>query len=480
MNPRRNPLSHRRAAYALCVFLCCWPPPAWSRDETGNGAPARIFTEEEAVNLAVTTSLELDTERMNIAAAEAGQKASLRQYLPQMSISLSGDNTVQLLQPDSRMKRIDFTLTQPVYNGGRTELGRKIAFASIMISKKQLVLAREQLADSVRSLFLMILVQEEKIRIQKENLSLIENELTASRLEQTLGLSTELDLLTAELKSKTLAASVSETELTLKEMLFSLKQLLSLPAKTELKLEGEFDSSYEGMQIEADSEELFLLAKNRSLEVAASDLEIRKAAEELKLAGRSFVPSISLESSAFVQGEAFPLQEAGFTLKVNIDFPEPLLPVSSAVSAGMRGSNQTTRGGSVTAPVLPDLTGPITVRSAGYALRVKRLEAEKALETLDFSINRALALYEAAKRKCVLLREALGLARKKMIILEKQAGFGEITRLSLVEARLNLSEQELELLDQVKKLKEMERELEILTGLPPGGLNAYARKEAGS
>ena len=429
---------------------------------------------------ALNRSKDLEIGRINLAASAAGQKALIRQYLPQVSISLSADNTLVTGGPDSRIKRLALTLSQPLYDGGRADFGRKLAVLSLQIMEKQLSRTAEELADTVRSLFLRIQAEQETCRIRLKGLALAEEQLAITRLEHDLDLGTELNLLAAEIETGSRRISAAETEISIGELLFSLKQALSLRADADVELTGSFDTAYEGKVLTVSPEELARLAKGRSLDAAVRDLDIRKAGEELTLSRRSLIPSLNIEASAFVQGNAFPLQEAGFSVRFILGIPEPLLPAETTLSAGLRGRGQMTAGGALALPLFPEVTGPVNLKASLQALKAKQTAAEMAAESLEFSIYKTIKLYEARKRQCSLSRAALDLSLKKIQVLQEQIRIGERSSLPLLQAKLDLSEQELVLVEQVKGLKDLERELEILAGLPAGGLTAFTEAGSGS
>ena len=74
--------------------------------------------------------------------------------------------------------------------------------------------------------------------------------------------------------------------------------------------------------------------------------------------------------------------------------------------------------------------------------------------------------------------EALKLEEERFHLAELKLSLGEITRLDLMEARLDYAKREASLVEAAAALLQAERELERLLDLGPGELSAFAGRNS--
>lgn len=430
--------------------------------------------ETEMINLAIQNSSDLEIAELNLLAATRIYKLGLREWLPALNISFGNDDSVIIGNPDTRTKRLAFTITQPVYNGGRSAAARKLQAYELNLQGRGLSRGKEDLADNVRTLYFHTLVSEEQARLRRETLTLIEEQFIISKTEAEMGMITNLDLIETELELKNYKIAQMETELAIKKLYFQIKQVLSLPPDTEVHLGGEIGSLYSRTGYVLDPESLTMFAKERNDSVQDFEFQLEQLQQQIRVQRFDFIPAIDVSGSFFIQGDSFPLQEPGFSIKVNFSIPNPLFPFKATVSAGSRTRNQTDRGYSAQTPVAADVSYAANRKTRMLELRAKQIEYAAFIDTLGFEMHMAVETYNAKLEKSRIERESLDLYKHRLTILKEQLRLGQLRRLEYLEARIELADRETAVLQHILDLIQSERDIEKLAGMKPGELQIYA------
>jgi len=457
----------------IALFLSALPAAGGSCEE--------LYTLDESkmISLAVQNSTELEIAELNLLAATRIYKLGVREWIPELNISFGNDDSVIIGNPDTRTKRLAFTITQPVYNGGRSAAARKLQAYELNLQGRGLARGKEDLADNVRSLYFNTLVSEEQARLRRETLTLIEEQFIISKTEAEMGMITSLDLIETELELKNYKIALMETELAIKKHYFQIKQALSLPPDAEVHLQGEIGSLYSRKGYVLDPESLTAFAKERNDSVQDFEFQLEQLQHQIRVRRFDFIPAIDVSGSFFIQGDSFPLQEPGFSIKINFSIPNPLFPVKATISAGSRTRNQTDRGYSAQTPVADDVSCAATRKTRILELRAKQIEYAALLDTLGFEMYMAVEAYNAKQEKSRIERESLDLLKHRLTILEEQLHLGQVRRLEYLEARIELADREIAVLQHILGLIQSERGIEKLAGMKSGELQIYAAQSNG-
>jgi hypothetical protein len=122
----------------------------------------------------------------------------------------------------------------------------------------------------------------------------------------------------------------------------------------------------------------------------------------------------------------------------------------------------------------PDPAASFSVRGVELALVNERSRYDTALKEVRSAAERGVKTCSLLDKKRVLAMEALKLEGEKYYLAELRMTLGEITRIELMEARLDYAKREAELVDAAVAVLRAERELERLLDLGPGELAVLA------
>jgi outer membrane protein TolC len=456
------------------ISMCLYPPAAHGEDHH-----VYTLTSEEAMDLAEKNSRKLELEHLAYAAEVRTYKLSLRRFFPSLGFTVSSDDSVVKGNPDSRMKRVALSLTQPITNRGLRLLERKRIKYELRLKHHSLTRLRDELADTVWNLYHRIIITRRKLRLQQETLSLAQQQLEVSRSEQKSGFITELELIETELRASELAITIEETRAALEKDLLTLKHTLGIPEASVLILEDDIETSYQGVAIGPDFRFFFDLACKRNLSLITSRFSVKQRARELENATLRGLPHIELEGTVFIEGESFPLHRAGCTVTVSFSFPTPLVPIDFSMSGGRRGPREVTRGIGGSGRVADDIDWYLDEKKQRLALWQEKLKLEDLEASIKYKIRAALQQYERKQQQLQLARAGLRLYRRRFAVVREKLELGEINRLTYVEAGIQLADAHITLLEGLLELIETERKLEKLIGLSPGELHLFHQSPKG-
>jgi len=436
--------------------------------------PLLHLTLEKAIVLAEDNSQELRLLLLQMAAEKYAFDLSIREFLPRLSLGYSQNDTVKIGDPDIRSKNISFTISQLLYNGGRTIISRNLTHMQLTLDRFNYKKKLEDLINQTWNMYNKILMFKEKKKLQQEIHKIALKQLEISRTERRVGLLTEVDLLATEIQVKEFAVQIKETQIEEESLYFEFKRLLGLEPHAMLVLDDSLDLEYEGLSLVDNTEYWLSMALVNNSEFKALQFEIEKQRQEVKMVEQSYLPRIDADFSVMVSSEYFPLQDLGFSVKLNFSFPFKPLPTQTQINAGLSGSSERSTGISMSTEILPELGFLVDHKVALLSFEMLRLKEEEALSNMQFTIEQFLKQYGHRVEKLKLQRESLALFKRKLIIQERQLAIGEIKRIDYLESQSEYLEAVIAALENQLALLEMERSFEQLIGVEPAILRFYA------
>jgi outer membrane protein TolC len=436
----------------------------------------RAISIDEATRLALATSQELRMAQVRVQASARAWSLGFRAYFPTVSVSANDMRSVLMNAPDTSSTSWSLTIDQTLFDGGRQSRQRALSRMQVLLGRRAEADQRDALVDAVRALFRKVLVQRQSLRIQENARSVTEDQLVISRMERQIGSIRDVDLLDSELELGAVELEAQDTRAALAESEFQLRRLLGLQAREACGLEGEIDASYAGIEIPEAESFFYDIAYANNASLAAQELEIRKAQEDVRDAAAWFVPSLSFQLSLSLAGEDYPLQNASLAGKLLLGFPFRAFPLSASLSASSTPGRETSAGSDGEVSVLEDL-GAWTDRTvAALSYRASLLKRDQLREDLRFSIAQETARQTQRMRGLALKRRQIELSEMKAAIMARQLELGEVKRIDHVRAQTQLARDRTALLADVLQMLDGERSFEKLLGVRPGELAGLCRK----
>ncbi len=430
---------------------------------------------DTAERLALESSKELIHAREQIELAALQNKLDIRSFLPSFDLSYSSGRQANLHSGDSESIQLGLSITQPLFNGGRGLEGLRLADVRLRMQAASLENSMEELRDSVWGFFYGLLLNEQKMDLQKELLDISVKQLSVTAKKYEMGTLTELDYLEAAIEVREMELDIMDTETETEGLMQDFAVLLGFDhlffEKNPLELKGSLDREYQGLQLWENDHSIWLqTAATANLKLRGKRIELEQIRTEYELSKRAYIPSISLEVNLVISGTDFPLQQPGGSVSLNFGFPFSPAPSEIGMGGGFQGNDQISRSGSADVSLLPDPGFIADGKSAKLQLRQAAEELESAVTSLNRSVRTALKELEHMRLRLTVRRSTQELQNKRLKILETRNTMGEVTEADLLEARIEFYSGEIGILEEVMELMQTERAFEKLTGTGFGKL----------
>lgn len=429
-----------------------------------------------AERLAIESSPEIRNAREQISLAALKNQLDLRNFLPSIDLSYSSSRQTNFYAEDSDSIQLGIDISQPLFDGGRTLKSRKLTEIQLGLQASSLELQIEQLRNQVWKLYFSLLMNREKLKLQRELLEISIQQLSIALRKYEMGALTELDYLEAAVEVRNIEIEIFDTENSEQQLCQDLAVIMGFDprhfAENPLKLTGSIKREYPGAPLWADDYRAWVeISMDRNLELKQQQASLHQLKAEYDVLQTSFIPTVSLAASLYVQGTAFPLQQPGCSFSLQLDFPYDPLPSDISLGGGLQGSTQYSTSSGGNAELLPALDFVVNQKNAELKLKQSSEALEDAETALERSIRTALEQLEYNRLKMTLRRSTQDLQKKRLVILETRNKMGEIKELDLLQQRIDFYQEEISIMQGVLELMQFEREFEKLLGIGLGQLD---------
>ena len=421
------------------------------------------FDLETAVYTGLKNNRELIFKGKENITAEKYLKLRYRDYLPEVKFTYTDSASVAYYNPDSHIKKLNFSLTQKIYDRGKRR-------ASINLGQKQLNLEKLKTEDSKDEFVFQIISSfKDILKLEMEAAILDSTYLNTSRQleiglkEKELGEITSLSYLEMEIANRNIALLLERKNNEKEKLIFEFSRLLTLDPDLRPEITGKINTSYCGFI--TDDYSFFVKASGeRSTAYAEKLLAGETADQNYAAAMKENIPDIKADCGFSISGEQFPLTTPGFDMSVTFSFSKPGIP--SSVTAGI-SRDDSERSRIITAETAPfsDIGNIYSGETAKLAMERTARAIEEFKINNEFTVKEILLDIDSIKRELGLLRKKLSVYEKKRAIEELQLELGEIKRIDYVETTIDLSKEKINLVNTVASLYQKEISLLRLCGI---------------
>jgi outer membrane protein TolC len=448
---------------------------AFAGSVSSGGETPPPLTFAGAADLAVAASHELRGEYAMKAIREGVWVWGLRAYLPRLNLTVSEDDKLSKIDADSFLKNYGISLDQLLWDGGRTSMSRKLEKMELTLLGARLERMAADIAESAVAAYRMVLSSRAVLEIRDAALESLAEQRRLLRREVELGLALPVDL--AEAEVNVVEAEV-ELELIRVELTERERQFAEILGLEELpRLEESVDIRRGTILPPAAAARA--LAEQRNPDLAEGRYTIAKKQGELKYAARSWIPTLRLSGSFGLSGRQYPLSRHTWSVGINIEFASPWFQNTLGAAAGWEPPYDRSARLQNSLNPLPDPAAGLGKHQAELALSLEKTTYDLAFERTGRAAFLAVEQCRLGDRKRSLAVESLSLAAERYRLEEIRLGLGQITRIDLMEARLEYAGREIAAVEAAAALLEAERELERLLDLRPGELAVFAAAESG-
>ncbi len=315
---------------------------------------------------------------------------------------------------------------------------------TLRMTKTQLAAAVESargsritLTAEVKKAFYNILLAEQSLAVLRESEATVQRTVDDTQIMYDNGLSSEYDLLTAQVRLSNLKPSIIQTENSIRVAKLLLKMYLALPEEVEISVVGSLDDM-SGV-VEAGGDGLSTdISENSDLRLL--ETQERLLQNQLKVANASRLPSVAFFASASYSGNDLDRSSFGAFAGGAAGATSPSKPSfywQHPVSAGFQ----------VSVPIFSGLTKMYKSRSIKNQIAQIGMQKEYVRQQLDVQLRSAINELLAARATMLAQRATVEQAVKAYRIADTRfrAGAGTIlelntAQLSETQARLNYSQ----------------------------------------
>jgi len=446
------------------------------RAETGLGIDEAGLGFADAARMSVETSEELRNEYMARNLREGAWAWGVRAYLPRFSISASEDDRVSDIGADSFLKNYSVSVDQLLWDGGRLSLSRKMEKAELDFTGSKLKQMAQDIAEAAVSGYRDVLQGRSVLEIRQKTRESLDEQLRILRREAELGLARQSELVDAEITVALADLEILSLSMDLEDAEWNLAEKLGL-RKLPLLSERIDTDRKPALPPSATAQSL---AVSRNIDLASLRYSVARRQAELRAASLSWIPSLHLTGSFALSGRQYPLSRYSWSVGLSVDFVSPWISGNMGASAGRDPPYDRNARLQQTVTPAPDPGAAFSVKSAELALAYERSRYETASREILNAADRGVKKCRLLDKKRTLAQEALELEGERYRLSELKLSLGEITRIDLMDARLDYAKREADLVDAAAALLKAERELERLLDLRPGELSTLAEMDGGS
>ena len=265
------------------------------------------LTLDNAIKLAVKNNPSFKMTYEKIKDARLSQRQSWGAMLPKVDVRSSNivDEKVRVIEmPDfldptktRRIKldftydyQVDYSVTQPVFSGGKIFRGIQMSNANAKITELEKSLNETDLAFNVVRAYLSILVAQEFLKVATDSYEIARDFYETTQKRYNQGTVSKLDLLQAEVQMSNLLPRKTQAENGLKIAEAGLRLYLGMDGDVTLVLMDELGYRPH----DYSSEQLIKEALNNRLELEQMDLRKRMGKLSLSIARGDYLPMMML------------------------------------------------------------------------------------------------------------------------------------------------------------------------------------------
>jgi outer membrane protein TolC len=430
----------RKTVLPLFLFLIILLPAAVSAQEE---SPAITYTLDECVDIALKRSPDVLTAALEIKRTNAYIFENWASVL-----SVSADGTYSFVDPNSRLLsapagsstyeqyKAGLSASLPLFTGGRTVWGLNIAYLQREIAREQYRSAVGSTIYGTRTAFFSILLAERQVEVWTEEVDVLTRNLEITRKNFMNGLAPKYDVnrIEVELANARTSLIIAKNDLTV--AYDNLKDMLDLDLDTPIVLDGDL------VYIPRDKglKEYLAAAETGSPEMRVKTLAERVAAKNVLSTIGAYFPTISAfasydTSSRDVTDISFSGDNWEFTGGIAVSIPITDLAVTAAKN-----------------------------RQAKAEYEKAKIATAATAKEIKLSIRKAYFDLEEAKEIINLQESNVQLARENLERSELRYVNGVETLLDLLDARLAVTEAQLNYISAIYSYEESLSRLQMIAG----------------
>ncbi|MDR0643004.1 MAG: TolC family protein, partial [Treponema sp.] len=430
-----------------------------------------INSAAEAVELAVQNSRTWTIGRQKIITAMGMAKAGFQDFLPSFGLSLSESDSTSLLAADSRSKTIRFSVSQPVFDGGRKRLAYEAGRLSALYQREEFETEYRAFLSSVMSLYYQCLLLAEMAEIRRDLLAQAGEQLAILKKETELGLSLETDYLEYRSSYMEIEQELDQGLRDLSSGERQLKAALGLEPGALVRIGSGLAEESGDLYYEPWLDRLWALVRESSGALKKLSIDVEYSRKERDYGKRWYIPAVSAQGSITFSGRSYPLTEPNYSLQFTFDFSGlDFFSLNASRGAGFERAalRQLSDSHSGELRILPAYS--LSRKQGELNLLESALRLSQGERELRESLYELVIAHDNKLRAADNMEQRIFLMEKRILFSQLQLEKGEKKRIDYLSELSDLAQAKISLKDYLTQVSALERDLEIQTGFPFGGL----------
>jgi len=432
----------------------------------------------EAANFAVNNSKTYLLQKQRALQNMKVAKFGIQDFLPAFNFSITENDNAMLLAGDTRTKSFQASVSQKLFDGGKIKLSYDVNRLSSLYAYQEYESTLLSFSSQIIQLYYQYLMQKQMVIIKEELVSIAKNQLDIIQKEVEIGITLETDYLEYLISYIQLENDRDQTKRDMNTLERRFKNSIELSDEAKLIITDNIYREFIYFYYEPYTIYIWNIIKNVNTELKKQNLALEFARKQLAQSRRWYVPSLSVQGGISFSGDAYPLTEPKYSLKLVVDFSNAgLFPLSMSNGYGFERDRLYSVTNSASVQIAPQPAYGVQRKLADIALletNIQRTQAEKDIRESVFELiithDNNLRSADAAERTIKVLEKRLEFSRLEV-------DQGEKKRIDYLKELITMAETKISLLEYQTQSASQERSLEILAGFYFGDLQNVCKNQ---
>lgn len=434
---------------------------------------------KQAEDMAEAVSFDLRLLRAEQDVAREVERTRFRDYFPQAGITYRQNRSIAVRDFDTGSYSVQVSVSQPVYDGGRTSLAHEIAGIDVRMARERYRSQKSVIRFSAREAYLRLQQSRAALELARENIKGTESLFDRARVQMRQGEIAALDFKEIESRLLSHKLELKRREDSHRDAVYDFSSLLRVdPASTEVSGVDLF--SLEAKADGPEESELVSRAMQKRPDLREARIELEKARREHLITEYYYLPTVALTGRYGKTGEKWPPTTAEWGVGVNVTFNlfGSTLQTDAQSNRTPTGASQgLSTGGHL------DVYNNAAYNDAGMRNEIELAKArekkEQLLRDIEETVKRQKRGLERAREELDLLDRALSVKEQRFLVSSLRYRRGELSLDRLLEDEMKLIEERYRLIETRVNYVLACGKLELGLGLELDELSLFTLPEGG-
>jgi outer membrane protein TolC len=431
----------------------------------------------DAVAFALQNSKIYYFEKQNVLHNMRASKRSIQNFLPSFDFSFSETASADLLSPDTRTKSVQANITQELFSGGKRKLEYDMGQIGALYAYYDYEISVRNFSSAIIEQYYQYVIQLETKKIKEDMLNIAKTQLAVLEKEVALGMALQADYLEYYISFISVENERDQSIRDLNNMERKFKIAVELNEQAALVIE---DTPYDDavyLYYEPYIADIWNLVKEKSNDIRKQNLSVKYSQKQLDYSRRWYIPSISVQGGISFTGKSYPLTEPRYSVKLIFNFPNSrLFPLSVSGGYGFDRNRLYSVNDSSNVTVTPQPAYGIQRNLENISILKAGIERDNMEKELQSAVYDIIIAHDNSTRNAYAAERTVELLDKRIEFSAKELENGETTHTDHLEKLLLLSQTKINFFQYRVQAANIERNLEILTDMPFGGLRNLIAK----